>query len=207
MVADPALDPGLGSVESAALSSDAYVFYTDTSGKVGPFDPRANPAYRFLADLEPCTDGWKWTAFAVVEVDDLLSLPQVANQITVDPDPPDETATPAKFGPLHMRRTRHFPYFGFARLRVELRRAEEVLSAINEDTTDGYSGSAMVRGKKFQVIVELGADSPEKVCERLKALQDVSGVAREGVEAAQVTGQQYVYKGSKRKVGEPEETS
>ena len=37
-----------------------------------------------------------------------------------------------------MRRTRHFPYFGFAGLRVELRRAEEVLSAINEDTTDGY---------------------------------------------------------------------
>jgi len=189
--ADPAWDPGQGPSERAARTPDAYVFYTDTSGKVGSFDPEANPEYRFLADLEPCTEGWKWTAFAIVEVDELLSLPQ--------------TATPSKFGPLHMRRTRHFEYFGFARLRVVPRRADEVLSAINENTTDGYSGSAMVRGK-FQVIVELGADSPEQVCERLKALQGVPGVAQEGVEAARVKGQQYFYQGYKRNVGELEET-
>jgi hypothetical protein len=203
--ADPAWDPGQGPAERAARTPDAYVFYTDTSEKVVSFDPEANPEYRFLADLEPCTEGWKWTAFAIVEVDELLSLPQVANQITVDPDPPDETATPSKFGPLHMRRTRHFEYFGFARLRVDPRRADEVLSAINENTTDGYSGSAMVRGK-FQVIVELGADSPEKVCERLKALQGVPGVAQDGVEAARVKGQQYFYQGYKWNVGELEET-
>jgi hypothetical protein len=191
--ADHAWDPGQGPAERAARTPDAYVFYTDTSGKVGSFDPEAHPKYRFLADLEPCTEGWKWTAFAIVEADELLKLPEVANEITVDPDPPDEIATPTKFGPDHMRRTRHFEYFGFARLRVVLRRADEVLSAINENTTDGYSGSAMVRGE-FQVIVELGADSPEDVCERLQALQSVRGVAPEGVEAARVIGQQYFYR-------------
>ena len=175
--ADHARDPGQGPAERAARTLDAYVFYTDTSEKVGSFDPEAHPKYRFLADLEPCTEGWKWTAFAIVEADELLKLPEVANEITVDPDPPDEIATPTKFGPDHMRRTRHFEYFGFARLRVVLRRSDEVLSAINENTTDGYSGSAMVRGE-FQVIVELGADSPEDVCERLQALQGVPGVAQ-----------------------------
>ena len=61
----------------------------------------------------------------------------------------------------------------------------------------------MVRGE-FQVIVELGADSPEKVCTRLKALQAVPGVAQEGVEAARVIGQQYFYQDRKWNVGEPE---
>jgi hypothetical protein len=204
---DPALDPGLGSVERAALTSDAYVFYTQTSGKVDMFDPDTYPEYRFLADLEPCTDGWKWTAFAIVEVDELLDLPQVANKITAPPDPPDETATPTAFGPRAMRRTRHFRYFGFARLQVEPRRAEEVLRAINDDTTPGYSGSAMVRGK-FRIIVELGSDeSHDEVCDRLKQLQVVPGVIENGVEAARVTGLEYYYRPRKQRVGEPEEAA
>jgi hypothetical protein len=202
---DPALDPGLGSVEMAATVSDVYVFFTQTSNKVAHFDKDAHPDYRFLADLDPCTDGWRWTAFAIVEVDDLLSLSQVANEITAPPDPPDETATPTKFGARAMRRTRHFPYFGFARLQVEPRRAEEVLYAINDDSTPGYSGSAMVKGK-FRIIVELGSDdSPDEVCERLRELQTVGGVIENGVEAARVTGLEYYYRPDKRRVGEPEE--
>lgn len=202
---DPAQDPGLGSVERAALSSDSYVFYTETSGKVGTFDPKANPEYRFLADLEPCTEGWRWSALAIVEVGDLYELKEFADRITVPPDPVDETAMPTKFGPTVMRRTKHFRHFGFARLQVEPRRANEVLRAINETTTSGYSGSAMVRGR-FRIIVELGSDeSPDEVCERLKALENVAGVVR--VESARVTGAEYVYAGEKRKVGEPEEAS
>jgi hypothetical protein len=202
---DPDLDPGLGSVEMAATVSDVYVFFTQTSNKVANFDKEAHPDYRFLADLDPCTGGWRWTAFAIVEVGELLRLPEMANEITAPPDPPDETATPTKFGARAMRRTRHFPYFGFARLQVEPRRAEEVLNAINDDTTPGYSGSAIVKGK-FRIIVELGSDeSPAEVCERLMQLQTVGGVIENGVEAARVMGPQYYYRPDKRTVGEPEE--
>jgi hypothetical protein len=163
----------------------------------------ANPEYRFLADLEPCTDGWGWTAFAIVETD-LYRLAEVADRITAPPDPVDDTATPTKFGSKVMRRTKHFPYFGFARLQVEQRRANEVLHAINESSTDGYSGSAMVKGK-FRIIVELGAEAPREVCERLTALAEVPGVI--GVEGARVTGDEYFYRPSKRTVGAPEEPS
>jgi hypothetical protein len=202
---DPVLDPGLGAVERAAVSADSYVFYKETSGKVGPFDPGSNTDYRFLADLEPCTDGWLWTAFAIVESDDLYRLAEVADRITVPPDPVDQTTTPTKFGPLVMRRTKHYPYFGFARLQVEQRRGNEVLDAINENTTPGYSGSAMVKSQRFRIIVELGAETPDEVCERLMALAEVPGVI--GVDGARVTGDEYFYRPVKRRVGEPEEAS
>jgi hypothetical protein len=202
---DPVLDQSLSAVVKAALCRDSYVFYTETSNKVGPFDPDQNREFRFLADLEACTEGWRWTAFAIIDVDEMLQFSEMANRIVVPPDPPDETATPTKFGARAMRRTRHFRYFGFARLQVEPRRVEEVLRAINDDTTPGYSGSAMVRGK-FRIMVELGSDeSPDEVCERLKQLQVVGGVVENGVEAAQVTGPEYYYRPSKRTVGEPEE--
>jgi hypothetical protein len=199
---DPALDPSLSAFEKAARVKDSYAFYTDTSDKVGPFDQDQNKEFRFLADLEPCTDGWRWTAFAIIEVVDVLQLSEVANRIVAPPDPVDETSFPVKYGARVMRRTKHYPYFGFARLHVERRRMDEVLLAINDDTTPGYSGSAAVSGA-FQIMVELGADASDGVCERLQALGDVSGVTN--VEAARVTGQQYYYRPSKRMVGAPEE--
>jgi hypothetical protein len=198
---DPVLDPSIGPVEKAALSPDSYVFYKETSGKVGPFDPEANPEFRFLADLEPCSDGWSWTAFAVLELDDQLRVSEVAHRITAPPDPPDKTANPVSYGPLAMRRTKHFPYFGFAQLHVQRRRLEEVLRAINEATTPGYSGSAAVRGD-FQIIVELGAETPDEVCAQLSALAEVPGVT--GAESAQVTGNEYYYRPSKRRLGSSE---
>jgi hypothetical protein len=200
---DPVLDPSLSAFEKAALGKDSYVFYKETSDKVGPFDPIQNPEYRFLADLEACTDGWRWTAFAIIEVDDMLQLSEVANRIIAPPDPVDETAKPVKYGARVMRRTKHYKYFGFARLHVQRRRVDEVLLAINEATTPGYSGSAAVTGA-FQIIVELGSDEgPDEVCQRLQALGDVPGVTN--VEGARVTGSQYYYKGLKREVGVAEE--
>lgn len=203
---DPALDPSLSAFEKAARIKDSYVFYTDTSDKVSSFDPEQNREFRFLADLEPCTEGWRWTAFAIIEADDLLELSELANRITAPPDPPDETAKPVKFGPAVMRRTKHYPYFGFARLHVQRRRMDEVLLAINEATTPGYSGSAAVSGA-FHLIVELGAEASDHVCERLQALGDVPGVTN--VQGARVTGREYFYRSSnrsgKRMVGAPEE--
>ena len=185
---DPVLDPSLSRSEKAARSKDSYVFYTDTSDKVGSFDPSQNPNVRFLADLEPCTDAWRWTAFAIIVVENKLQLWELANRIVAPPDPPDETATPVTYGPYVMRRTKHYPYFGLARLHVQRRRLDEVLLAINEATTPGYSGSAAVSGA-FQVLVELGAEEADAVCERLRALGDVPGVTN--VEGARVTGQHY----------------
>jgi hypothetical protein len=199
---DPVLDPSLSAFEKAALGRDSYVFYTDTSDKVGPFDPEQNRDFRFLADLEPCTEGWRWTAFAIIEVEDMLQLSAAANRIIAPPDPVDETAKPVKYGARVMRRTKHYEYFGFARLHVPRRRMDEVLLAINEDTTPGYSGSAAVTGR-FHIIVELGAEAPDEVCARLQALGDVSGVTN--VEGARVTGQEYYYDGTKRPVGTAEE--
>jgi hypothetical protein len=201
---DPVQDPSLGPVEKAARGRDVYVFYTQTSNKVPSFDPDKNKDYRFLADLEPCTDGWKWSAFSIIEVEDLLQLREAAERITVDPDPPDETAKPGKYGQRVLRRTKHYPYFGFARLNVERRRVGEVLRAINEDTTPGYSGSALVQGK-FEILVELGAETRGEVCDRIQALAEVPGVI--GVEGARVTGDEYYYNGRKRKVGEPEDAA
>ena len=200
---DPALDPSLSAFEKAARIKDSYVFYTDTANKVGSFDKDHNPEFRFLADLEACTDGWRWTAFAIIDVEEGLQLSELANRITAPPDPPDETAQPVKFGPAVMRRTKHYPYFGFARLHVQRRRMDEVLLAINE-STPGYSGSAAVSGA-FQIIVELGAEASDDVCERLQALGDVPGVTH--VEAARVTGEEYYYRPRKRRVGASEEES
>ena len=199
---DPVLDPRLSAFEKAALGKDSYVFYTETSNKVGPFDQNQNPEFRFLADLEPCTEGWRWTAFAIIEVDDMLQLSTAANRIIAPPDPVDETTKPVKYGARVMRRSKHYRYFGFARLHVQRGRMDEVLTAINDDTTPGYSGSAAVISR-FNVIVELGGEGPDEVCDRLLALGDVSGVTN--VEGARVAGPQYYYKGLKREVGVAEE--
>ena len=188
-------------VESAARSPDVYVFYTDTGDVVDPFDPERNSEYRFLANLEACSDGWRWSAMAIVESPNLYELRGLADAALTGPsDPVDETAKPVKHGARVLRSPPHFPNFGFARLRVAKGSASAVLDEINDRA--GYTGSAMVSGK-FEILVELGSDVPDDVCELLMALADISGVT--GVEAARVNGDWYYYRPRKRRVGRPED--
>jgi len=194
-------------VESAARSPDVYVFYTDTGDIVGPFDPDKNddPAkserYRFLANLEPCSGGWRWSAIAVVESPNLYELRGLADAALTGPsDPVDEAAKPVKHGAKVLRSPPHFPNFGFARLRVEQGRTSEVLDEIDNRT--GYSGSAIVSGK-FEILVEMGSEDAGEVCPLLMDLEDISGVTE--VEAAQLTGELYYYRPRKRRVGRPED--
>lgn len=188
-------------VESAARSSDVYVFYTDTGDVVTPFDPDKNGEYRFLGNLEPCSDDWRWSAVAVVESPNLYELHGFADAALTGPsDPVDETAKPVKHGAKVLRSPPHFPNFGFARLRVEEGRALEVLDEIDNRT--GYSGSALVSGK-FEIFVEMGSDDPDEVCGLLMALAEISHVT--AVETGQVTGDLYYYRPRKRRVGRPED--
>jgi hypothetical protein len=174
LMPDP--DADLDPVERAARCSDVYVFYRGEMGVVPGFVPGEHPKFRFLADMEACSESWPWSAFGIIEPDDLLEVRIVAEEVQWGPeDPPDETASTSKFGPRALRRTKHFPHFGFARLRVERGSAQEVLDAINDESTPGYSGSALVRGK-FDILVEIGGDSSEEVCDHLQALGDVAGV-------------------------------
>jgi hypothetical protein len=194
-------------VEWAARSPDVYVFYTDTDDVVGPFDPTKNDdpnkseRYRFLANLEACSGGWRWTAIAIVETRNLYELHGLADAALTGPsDPVDETAKPVKHGARVLRSPPHFPNFGFARLRVAEGSANDVLDEIDHRT--GYSGSAIVSGK-FEILVELGSDDPDEVCDLLMGLDDISGVTE--VEAARVTGERYYYRPRKRLVGRPED--
>jgi len=192
-------------VESAARSSDVYVFYTDTGDVVGPFDPEKNSKYRFLANLnlQDCSNGWRWSAIAIVESPNLYELRGLAEAALTGPsDPVDETAKPVKHGAKVLRSPPHFPNFGFARLQVEEYRAREVLYRIDNRT--GYSGSAIVSGE-FEILVEMGSDDPDEVCKLLMDLADIPGVTKDGVEAAQVTGELYYYRPRKRRVGRPED--
>jgi hypothetical protein len=194
---------GMDPSESAARSSDVYVFYTDMGDVVGQFNPEENPNYRFLANLKPCSDGWRWSAIAIVESPNLSELPGLADAVATDPlDGVDDTAKPVKHGGKVLRSPPHFPNFGFARLRVDEGRASEVLYRIEDST--GYSGSAMVSGA-FEILVEIGSDNADEVCNLLMALADIPGVTEGGVEAAQVTGELYYYRPRKRRVGRPED--
>jgi hypothetical protein len=189
-------------VELAARKPDVYVFYKDTTDLVGPFVPDKNPKYRFLANVEHCPDSaWSWSGLAIIEAQNLYELPGLADEAVIEQsDHVDETAKPVKFGAKVLRSPPHYPNFGFARLRVEEGRALEVLDAI--DHSAGYSGSALVSGM-FEILVELGSDDPEEVCELLVGLAEISGVT--DVVAGQVTGDLYYYRPRKRRVGRPED--
>jgi hypothetical protein len=188
------LDP----VERAVRRHDVYVFYKETKELAQRFNPVGNPEFRFVADM----DGWPWTAFAIVTIPNLYALPPVADRIQGSPeDPVDDTAKPVKYGTRSLRYTKHYRYFGFARLIVDWGRAEYVLQAI-DDSTDGYSGSALVSGA-FQLLVEVGADQSEDVAGRLEALRRIDGVT--DAQTGLVTGEYYYYFPRKRKLGEREE--
>jgi hypothetical protein len=206
MDSDPLLDPNLDPVERAAISPDVYVFYEDTSDLVGRFIPEENPEVRFLADMR----GWLWTAMAIVEVDDLYELQPMVDRILAGPqDPSDDSAKPVMYGSRALRRTRHFPYFGFARLQVVVGKAREVLDAINDDSTPGYAGSALVAGK-FRILVEIGGDTPDELQARLAAVGDgIDGISDK--ETGELTGEYYYYRRPgevirKRRIGEQEES-
>jgi hypothetical protein len=189
-------------VELAARSPDVYVFYKDTTDLVGPFDKDKNPEYRFLANMERCPDSsWLWSGLAIIEAQNLYELHGFADAAVIEQsDHVDETAKAVTYGVKVLRSPPHFPNFGFARLRVEPGSGPSVLREI--DNAVGYSGSAMVSGK-FEILVEIGSDAPEEVCELLMVLANVPGVT--GVEAGQVTGEWYYYRPRKRRVGRPED--
>jgi hypothetical protein len=204
MDSDPLLDPNLDPVEKAAISPDVYVFYENTSDLVDRFIPQENPKVRFLADME----GWLWTAMAIVEVDDLYELQPMVDRVLAGPqDPSDDSAKPVMYGSEALRRTKHFPYFGFARLQVVVGKAIEVLDAINN--APGYAGSALVVGK-FRILVEIGGDTPGELQARLAAVGDgIDGISDK--ETGQLKGEFYFYRRPgdvirKRRIGEQEES-
>lgn len=204
---DPLLDPNLDPVEKAAISPDVYVFYENTSDVVGRFVPEKNPGVRFLADMQ----GWSWTAMAIVEINDLYELQSLVNSVLAGPqDPVDDSAKPVKYGAEVLRRTKHFPYFGFARLQVEVGNALDVLDAINDDSTPGYAGSALVAGK-FRILVEIGGDTPDDLVARLAALgEGIDGISDK--DTGQLAGEFYYYRRpreviKKRRIGEMEESA
>jgi hypothetical protein len=204
---DPLLDPDVDPVEKAAISPDVYVFLEDTSDLVGRFVPEKNPEVRFLADME----GWLWTAMAIVEITDLYELrPMVDRLLAGSQDPSDDTAKPVMYGPRVLRRTKHFPYFGFARLQVGVGKALAVLDAINDASTAGYAGSALVAGQ-FRILVEIGGDTPDDLQARLAVVGDgIDGISDK--DAGQLTGEYYYYRRTgevirKRRIGENEESA
>ena len=204
---DPLLDPDLDPVEKAAISPDVYVFSEDTSDLVGRFVPEENPEVRFLADM----GGWMWTAMAIVETTDLYELRPMVDRLLAGPqDPTDDSAKPVMYGSRALRRTRHFPYFGFARLQVVVGKARAVLDAINDDSTPGYAGSAMVAGN-FRILVEIGGDTPEDLQARLAVVGNgIEGMSDK--ETGHLTGEYYYYRRPggvirKRRIGEQEESA
>lgn len=202
MVANEELDP----VEQAVRNPDVYVFYTGTTGRVEALDPNPDkdPEFRFLADLEPLTEGWLWSAMAIVKLEDLYDVKPVADRVLGGRDDTvDDAEKPGHPGERVLRRTRHFPHFGFARLRLAAGKALELLNAINDDTV-GYSGSALIAGGRFDMLVELGGATPGEMEQSLAALGDLEGV--EEVQSGRVVGEFY-YEGTRRMIGESEETA
>jgi hypothetical protein len=218
------MDGGAGGGGERDPGRDWYVFYTTESSKVEPFDaaPGVNPEFRFLADLEACPDtrDWRWGAFAIIEADDASSARQIGDRIAQPPDPVDEIAKPDRVGTRAMRRTKHFPHFGIARLRVAQGKVREVLDRL--DTADepqgggtlpkgmreALSGCASIGQGGFDVVVELGHNDRDKVCGLLMKLRRIEGVTN--VEAALVTGEHYYYRppnkpGKKYRVGTSED--
>lgn len=201
MVANDELDP----VEQAVRNPDVYVFYTGTTGRVEALnpDPNKDPEFRFLADLEPLTDGWSWSAMAIVKLGDLYDVKPVADRVLGGRDDTvDDAEKPAHPGERVLRRTRHFPHFGFARLRLAEGKALQVLNAVNKKNMAGYSGSALIAGGRFDMLAELGGATPGEMEQSLAALGDLEGV--DEVQSGRVVGE-YYYEGTRRVIGESEE--
>lgn len=193
-----ATDPFAG-VHQAAEGSDVYVFYTGTKPDlVDRFDPDANRQFRFLAS----TEGWRYSALAVVEVENLYDLPSVADSVLSNPeDPVDDTAKPVMYGSRVLRSSKHYPYFGFVRLRTEKGRAVEVLQAIDDASVPGYAASALVSGT-FEILVEIGGETEDEMRNNLaNSLQGIDGIVDQ--QGAEVGGL-YYYRPRKRRVGETE---
>lgn len=195
-------------LEQAVTSRDVYVYVTETSGVVATKEcPRG---YRFFAGTEPLSQGWLWSAIGILELaetESLYDLPPAADRALDGPaDPVDDTEKPVKYGTRVLRRTKHFPFFGFARLKAGIGKANQVLDAIN-DEIEGYNGSALVTGGKygFHLLVEMGGATRDEVRQRLEALLDVEGVST--AEFGIVAGVEYCYEGQKRTLGETQETS
>lgn len=195
--------------EDALRARDVYVYYSGTRELIKTLDPNPTkfPELRFLADIESGSEGEDWTAMAIVEVDSLYGLSSVADRLLAGPeDPVDDAEKPVLYGAAVLRRTKHFPFFGFARLKVDVGKARPVLEAI--DAAQGYSGSALVSGGKFNALVELGGEEPEEVGQRLADLGGVPGVS--GSLSGIVAGDEFYYgrtpaEARRRRIGQSEE--
>ena len=168
---DPVLDPRLSAFEKAASARTPTCSTRTRRIRSARSIRRRIPTYRFLADLSPapragvdgvCDHRGRRTCWSF----------RGGHRIIAPPDPVDETAKPVKYGAKVMRRTKHFQYFGFARLQVERGRVDEVLNAINDDTTPGYSGIGAGQRGSSRSSSSWVADTPDEVCERLQALGD-----------------------------------
>lgn len=198
---------GLDPIEAAARCPDVYIFYEDTPrepGKVvGRYDEEGPPPeeFRFIADLDPVTDGWGWKAVGIFELPNLFKVTQVGNSILLEPVDPD-VSKPIKFGATVLRHTKHYPHFGLARVQVERGTAQDVLRQI--DGLTGNAGSAIVAGT-YSILVELGGETQEELAQAFADLGAIPGVTHE---AGQVVGR-YYYRppghshGEFHEVGEP----
>jgi hypothetical protein len=198
-------------LEDALRARDVYVYYTGTSELIETLDPSPAkfPELRFLADIGPGLDGGDWTAMAIMEVESLYDLSSAADRLLAGPeDPVTDAEKPVLYGTAVLRKTKHFPFFGFARLKVNVGEARRVLEEI--DAARGYSGSALVSGGKFNALVELGGETPEEVGHRLADLGGVPGVS--GSSSGIVAGDEYYYgrtpaEAKRRRIGQSEETT
>jgi len=181
---------GLDPVETASRCPDVYVCYEDTpreAGKVvGRYDGSNMPPgeFRFIADLDPLAGDWGWTAIAIFELPNLFKLTDVANRILLKPVDPDASKA-TTFGTAVLRRTKHYPYFGFARVQTTRGDALNALRQIDE--LNGYAGSALVSGT-YSILVELGGETPDALSQAFSDLGAISGTSHEG---GQVVGTYY----------------
>jgi hypothetical protein len=171
------------------METDLYVFASEADQSlVG--EKRSlgsDQGLRFVA----ATTG-RFQAFAVVEVDDLGSVPGFLYETFGNPGATGlQTAFPLRKGPMQIRWTKQYEYIAFSRIRAKPGRALDVLASTA--IVPGYNGSAVVAGG-FDLLVEYGADDFEELKDiLLYGLHDVSGVAWS--ETALVT--EYFYRGER----------
>ncbi|MBI4259415.1 MAG: Lrp/AsnC family transcriptional regulator [Actinobacteria bacterium] len=154
------------------MAGDLYVFGRQVDpGAVDRFRTEANTPVRFVA----ATTG-PFSLFAVMETEP-AARGEVASQLEryFGSSPANvETAVPLRYGPMVLRYTKRYEEMAFVRIRTEPGMATEVLGATA--IVPGYNGSAIVAGS-FDVLVEVGADDPDQLAERLlEGMHRVDGI-------------------------------
>ena len=193
---DPVLDPSLGAFEKAARRLRVLHGHVGQGWSVRPGrEPRVPVPGRSGALHRGRGDGRRSRSSRSRTCCSFRRRPIGS---IVPPDPADETAKPVKYGPSVMRRTKHFPYFGFARLHVHEGRVERGAAPRSTRHHARVQRIGAVSGD-FQIIVEMGAEDPDEVCARLQALGEVPGVTN--VEAGRSRASSTTTAQGKRPVG------